>query len=117
MITHLKEFTLPRDVWLRGESDSYLLRARDDKMCCFGVYLLACGYKKEDLVQLYEPSELNIEIKNITHKGGNFNTPECENIMEENDDGYITEEKRECLIIKGFKKIGIKVNIVDTIKE
>jgi len=113
---HLKEFTLPRDFWLRGESDSYLLRESDGKMCCFGIYLTACGYDKKHIKGLFDPSSLKTEIPGITYerKGIIYNSSKCSQTMENNDCPNITEEKRECLIIEDFEVMGIKVNIVDT---
>lgn len=50
-IKPVKAFTISRKVWLRGEpNDSFLLRNRDGKMCCVGIFLHACGVPAEEML-------------------------------------------------------------------
>jgi len=50
----VKERTLiiDRKVWLRGESDSALLRGKDGKRCCVGVYLKALRVKDPYMLEV-----------------------------------------------------------------
>ena len=48
-IRKIKRFIIDRKIWLRGEDDSYLLRKKDKKQCCVGIFLNACGVTKKAL--------------------------------------------------------------------
>ena len=60
-----KKLVIDRAIWLHGgkkNSDitkangaSYLLRPADNKMCCLGIYLHACGVTKERLNGVISP--------------------------------------------------------------
>lgn len=43
-----QKLVIDRNVWLRGDPRSYLLRY-DGKRCCIGIYLGACGVPDEKL--------------------------------------------------------------------
>lgn len=55
MIEHVTEFDLSRKVWIRNEQHSRLVRKRDGKMCCLGVYLKACGFEEDDMEEVCTP--------------------------------------------------------------
>ncbi len=58
----MRKLVIDRSIWLHGEGkgDSYLLRRRDGKMCCLGIYLDACGVSKDLLLSLRMPSFLEV---------------------------------------------------------
>jgi hypothetical protein len=58
-------FTISRKTWLRGEGgkDSYLLRARDGKMCCLGSICLQGGLSSEQIRGRAEPATVDVWIK------------------------------------------------------
>jgi hypothetical protein len=56
----MREFTISREKWLRGEGHqvSFLIRGFDKKQCCLGFYLEACGVSSEILRDLRSPQVL-----------------------------------------------------------
>lgn len=54
------EFVIKRSEWLRGEgaNNSQLIREKDGKKCCLGIYGLACGITAEEMKFLSEPYQL-----------------------------------------------------------
>lgn len=52
MFNNVKSFIIDRTNWLRGEGSkaSRLLRPTDEKMCCVGIYLKACGVPRDQLL-------------------------------------------------------------------
>ena len=121
---------IDRTKWLRGEDDSYLLRSRDNKMCCLGFYCLACGILEEDIIGKAEPVELINEekfshekIKNLIileyEEGVDLEDLDCDNsnvcdqLMSSNDNRKITENEREEEIAGLFASIDVDVEFTN----
>lgn len=126
----VKEFTVDRRRWLRGEGDGKL-RDEEGNRCCIGFYAGACGYKADKLNGVCTLDEL------VSEKDDNFfsirgydsdlifkDYPKAlrkayesvqmgedffKNLYEINDDDDIRDKEREEKIKKIFKSRGIKV--------
>ena len=55
--------TIQRSNWLRGEgwAKSYLLRVRDNKMCCLGFLGLSCGLSADEMEGEPSPKYINCD--------------------------------------------------------
>jgi hypothetical protein len=115
---------IDRSKWLRGEgpSSSCLLRPEDGKMCCLGIYALACGVPKDEIWGQLAPGEgkLNKELWTKARRGGAWLfesgghvilSRDCSDLMNENDDPCIGG--KESKIAKIFAEHGVEVTFVD----
>ena len=104
-------------------------------MCCLGVYLEACGFKKDDMKYICTPKRLpDINHLPLWLKSYDGKCKEdASNLMSVNDESIIdtetyehyklenrlsvyhhtSEEEREEKVVALFKKNGVTVNIVD----
>lgn len=59
----MRKLKIDRSIWLRGEGDrrSKLLRSSDQKMCCIGIYLEACGVDREILSDIGDASSMFVK--------------------------------------------------------
>jgi hypothetical protein len=114
------QFTIERAKWLRGETDSWLLRPKDQKMCCLGFFCLAAGIERDRIWMKTTPQVLCRDEEQIPHElqglvdsmGKPTNSALCTSLIEVNDDNSITDEEREQGIIRLFAKIGHEVTFV-----
>jgi hypothetical protein len=130
------EFTIDRKVWLRAlprvpkdmpiddikATGSYLLREIDQKRCCLGIYLQACGVKDEDLQQVGSPGYMCRNKPHVRPLVPNWligsedavdrNSILSVSLMEFNDDDTCSDAKKESFIIETFAGQGIKVTFV-----
>lgn len=97
----IRKLVIDRRVWLRGEgaNESYLLRSRDHKMCCVGIYLEACGVPKSEL-----PGR-RVAIEVVPARIHWLGLPGAEEIYAVND-GRFEPKKREHELAALFKKYG-----------
>lgn len=115
----IKEFTIKRSEWLRGEMDeSYLLRASDRKRCCIGFYLSACGIDDIDLLAKRSPHDLSSIMGKhwLLHKHTNgeiHDSDKCSNLIISNDAETFTQKQREQQIVEIFAEQGIEASFVD----
>src|SRR5690348_15267405 len=58
------DLTIDRNIWLRGEeqSQSFLLRTLDDRQCCVGIYLEACGVPRHSLADRASAESINSQL-------------------------------------------------------
>lgn len=127
------EFTIDRDKWLRGEghSASKLLRPSDGKMCCLGMYLLACGLTPEEIQDQDAPGDVawnatrvdGMPRRPIWNEGklswllkdnANDCSETCVQLMSANDDQrrFVEETNREEKVAELFAKEGITVHFI-----
>lgn len=116
------KFTIDRSKWLRGEGDkeSRLLRLKDRKMCCVGMYLNQCGATKKALLGLRDAEGLREHVGELpsgsiwlihNHNRGNSNL--AAELYAANDADNLTEEEREAEVAKYFKAAGVEVEFVN----
>lgn len=110
-------FVIRRSVWLRGDDDdSMLLRPSDERQCCLGIYLEACGVPRAMLRGVMAPHVLlhvhkayDVRLPDwMTESNGTY----CD-LMEDNDNEALNETVREAVIRAGFAKLGITVTFED----
>jgi hypothetical protein len=121
------KFTIDRSKWLRGEGqeNSYLLRERDGKMCCLGMFGLACGLETEQIKEIAAPCLVPTDggpaasfwVKKNAAASFLFdeedeNSRACGELMSINDALEIDREAREEKIVEIFAKNGITVEFV-----
>jgi len=108
------EFTIDRKEWLRGEGvyQSYLLRARDGKRCCVGIYLKACGMSDEELSGVTGANEKPVCDLLPQEAGWLLNWELLGHLYVDNDERSTSESEREERIAEGFARNGIKVNFI-----
>lgn len=116
----IKELVISRSIWLRGgpEGESKLLRTTDNKMCCLGIYLEACGIAKDQLEDVETPANMDpgqeIPVWLLEDDlDPDDSSPVARELMMVNDDSNVSEEKREDFIASEFEKQGIKVTFTD----
>jgi len=112
------ELVIDREIWLRGENDSYLLRDSDDRRCCLGIYLEACGVDKEQLSNKQDPYDFARGYKLPMQTtwlmlGDHHNSDLAGQLMGANDDRNLLEEQREEEITFLFAKVGITVRFIN----
>lgn len=118
-------FIISRALWLHGEGhrESLLLRGRDNKQCCLGIYLEHCGVAKEKLLHITEPSGLFQKIGNeypdqakwLLKKGQEVvvNSNVTYDLALVNDSSLYEEEEREKEITQLFFEHAIDVTFTD----
>jgi hypothetical protein len=121
------KFTIDRSEWLRGEGHekSFLLRESDGKMCCLGIFSLACGLDPERITNVESPEMVPVEddesVASLWEKGNPaagflFNCAGasnlCSRLMETNDEVNTVEGDREEEITKLFAQGGVEVEFV-----
>lgn len=106
------KFTIDRKKWLRGDEDSLLLRKKDRKMCCLGIFLNECGMKKKDLMGKGSPYSLDTPLPQqaqwLTNQWGNADL--TRELMKVNDDDTICDNTREKKLRELFRKKNITVH-------
>ena len=108
-----------RRKWKRGPGDSALLMPKGSEfagqMCCLGFLARAVGHTRKEIYSYFKPSELDAPkgfiVDNLSGKDG-YDNKLCNKLMEVNDDNKIDDTKREGLLTKLFKKIGVNVVFV-----
>lgn len=128
------KLTIDRNTWLRGESDSNLLRESDGKMCCLGQLSKQCNIADEVILDegaLNGPlnkDKLSTEYINhpvigkllkeiykdtTANKTVYGSTDEAFKLMKINDRFNISEEEREKELVEEFKTIDIEVEFIN----
>lgn len=129
------ELVIDRSKWLRGEGSnaSRLLRESDGKMCCLGMYGLACGLTPEDLLESHTPITAGLSIlwSDMSKASGSdwlfqehTTSWDCRTLMQNNDvradiradimacSISVVEEEREKMIAQTFLEHGVTVTFV-----
>ncbi len=122
MTQELKQFTINRATWLRGEGGptSSLMRPRDGKMCCLGFLGLACGVPAEELQYQGHFSSMSREARSVLPPGfvdeslvdgggSSFETAACNYIILVNDATHLSDADRELYITFQLVALGIEV--------
>jgi len=115
MARKVKEFTVDRATWLRGEgsAQSSLLREQDGKMCCLGFLCLAQGVQRRCLLNLPVPDMLSAASQK--HLPAFLVKPKdatMGDIMPTNDNRSQTDKKRERHLKRLFKRQGVAIKFV-----
>lgn len=128
MIKRLTELTIPRSIWLHGEGsdNSMLLRSRDNKQCCLGIFLAAAGVSRNELSCKVTPMALTATTKDRVatvypwlidsryhSSDGGPDLPDVNTLMNTNDNECMLEEQREHHITEAFAAYGITVTFTD----
>lgn len=120
----METLTIKRSKWLRGEANSGLLRAYDNKMCCLGFLGLSCGFDEGELEDRDLPSSINTDrfmtdgfwpnilFNRISHWGY---AQTWEYVFASiNDELGSYDEERETWLKVGFKEVlGIDLTFED----
>lgn len=109
----MEKLQISRKIWLRGEGadESYLLREKDKKMCCVGIYLSSViGMTDQELLGYSIVPEVPYDSSNeeLTSLGFD-NRSRFEELYGLNDDYFeVVEDERERLIAKGFRELTVR---------
>lgn len=105
-----------RSKWLRGESDSYLVRRADNKMCCLGFFGCALGIKKQRMLGHSNPDSVNSKLWPEWAQSYRFGTfvsrVTLNDLIITNDDPRMGESDREEKIKALFKSKGVEVEFI-----
>lgn len=119
-MARVTEFVIDRRHWYRGKgsNESCLLRVDDGQMCCLGFYSLACGLKREDIVDECMPNSLKDDLPGemewLIAEAGSGNPRHIEDIIAGiNDDRELPDESREAHIAAHFLTQGIEVTFIN----
>lgn len=123
-----KELIIDRAVWLRGEGneESFLLRAKDQKMCCVGIYLKGLGVEDERLLdtgmaedtKVLDTKDIGLVVKDLPDEAKWLeDSTTAGELYRTNDAEGIGEEERETTIASLFKEQGVEVRFVGESKE
>jgi hypothetical protein len=100
----IKEFTVDRRYWLRGQGSSASGLLKPEGMCCVGFYCIAEGDRPvEELLSLNVYSLGSIAGDPFWHK----------NIYGTNDDAFISDIDREIRLKEAFNTLGITINFIN----
>jgi hypothetical protein len=116
----MRKLTIDRRTWLRGEGKetSYLLRRADQKQCCVGFYLEACGVPRDILVgneaaHSPEVGEILPEEAKWLNTKYIYSTPDARCLYGANDSRDLSEEDREAIIKEIFLKHDVEVEFIN----
>lgn len=115
MKLELTKLIIDRNTWLRGESDSYLLRVRDQKLCCLGFYGNQClNIPFSAMAGVTEPTEYNKGVEEREKWHDFINSREImEELIEINDDRHIKDDEREAQLTELFLMVNIEVTFIN----
>lgn len=127
----MRDLVIDRNIWRRGQPDngpSQLLRT-DGKMCCMGIYLEACGFPREKLLEIGYPSvshsrfplpqEARWLIYNSSEPQHQDNVNEYrlskvnDRIKPEHIDITEYEQARESELVKLFKQHDVNITFIN----
>ena len=120
----MKEFTVKRSSWLRGEGSKNSALLRDDgKQCCLGFIAEQCGVDRSRLTRTY-PSRLEFsdqkllpecfyEVENDIISDIKDDSQLVRSAASINDDSSIEDVERERNLVKLFLKHDITLKFVD----
>lgn len=118
MIADASEFTIQRSKWSFGRGKNTKILHDDGFRDCLGFFLLASGFKEEDLLNVDEPIELVQKHEWLTKLvdwvgAACFQTSVCTDIIQVNDNKAFEDSVREAKLIKLFDSIGVKLTFTD----
>lgn len=114
----MQELVIDRAVWLRGEyGHSLLFRPSDERMCCLGIYLAACGVSRRRLTNQGGPRDVPGRIpkqamwllKNPHHREA---SDLAYDLMRANDTEDVRANTREAKVRGLFKQAGVLVRFI-----
>lgn len=113
----MRKLVIDRKVWLRGETESFLLRPEDGKRCCVGIYLSGLGLTDECLADKEAAAQLMCSVPTeavwlIDDLRGQ-NSKSAEDLYAINDEEDADESIREKQIRAEFKKRGVAVRFIN----
>lgn len=112
----MKILTIKRSKWITGSQwNSYLLRPKDQKMCCLGFLAIKRGASKEDILGQKDPSYTAGNVswpKKLYARDTCYMTDLCSEMITVND-GRMPNDRREEKLRGLFRKIGITLRFVD----
>lgn len=108
------KLVIKRSKWLRGDdSESYLLRESDNKMCCLGFLARKCGLAPKEIRGHMTPEDTySTKFPTSIVDKSTANTRTCGTLMTINDDPDLTDAERERKLTALFKRIKIGVRFV-----
>jgi hypothetical protein len=114
-----KTLIIDRSKWLRGKPEDSRLRNRDGEMCCLGFFGLACGIPIAELEAHRTPLGHTLTtnrnrwpewlVRSTPTKAVYAGSPQCGDLMGDNDSRGLTEPEREERIAATFAKHGVTV--------
>lgn len=109
----MKNLIIKTSEWAHSKECS-LISSEDDTKCPLGFYLLSCGVKPEDMVDLRTPLFMDAKIPNeaiwIVAFGERMeNSVDATKIMDTNDDPYISIETKKIILAEIFERHNVKV--------
>lgn len=115
-MTEVTSFVIKRSEWLRGEGaiESALLRPRDGKRCCVGIYARACGVGDNAIANFFWPGDRDCESNMCGWVlPGSHWLHQVDGLVTANDSIYLDESEREHHIARIFADHGITVTFED----
>lgn len=116
------QLIIDRNLWLRGEGHdaSALHRKSDGKMCCLGIYGLACGLPLDKLTGKNQPNELKgypewllIHVTpSLDSKAYTGCSTDCGDLIMCNDAKLYQDPEREAKITEIFSRHDVEVTFV-----
>lgn len=108
----MKTTRVYRPHWLRGEgsSVSYLLRPYDRKMCCMGFRSIQ--HEKltmQDIHSQLAPYSLKGDVELTSWTIGDRSDDWIAKIMQANDNAFMSDAERECLLSIYFAAVGEEI--------
>lgn len=124
------KLVIDRKIWLRGEGSdvSKLLRSSDQKRCCVGIYLGACGVEDVSMQDVSDANILNFreplpegaqwlrnyqakETAGDLYEANDYRICPCDENLDEHL--FNTEEGREQRIKEVFLHHGVEVEFIN----
>ncbi len=113
----VKEFTIKRSKWLRGDDLNSCLLKKNGHKCCLGFYGQALGVSNAAMRDVGSPCESDGYKEKapewMLHLGNKLDSTITEKLMRINDEYCLPQAQREKDIAKIFKEQGVKVKFVD----
>jgi len=119
----VKQFTVKRSSWVRGDMQGSALLKKNGRKCCLGFLGQACGIPNIEMLGAGVPSdvgyvgedgswEFDKRWPQALFDSSNFRSNE-RHLACDNDEESISDKQREKQLKTKFKTIGIKINFVD----
>lgn len=110
----MKKLIIDRKRWIRGESNSCLLRESDSRMCCLGFYSRSCRIPASRILNKNSPADLcklPNQMKWLAEDGSN--TMEAHQLIKFNDNRNYSLPEREAGIKAIFAKHDVEVTFIN----
>jgi hypothetical protein len=111
----MEKLVIDRNIWLRGERNSYLLRKSDKKKCCIGILMSSLLNIADDKILGKSTTISNEQLVRLIPQKMEWlkNSSTMDEFYYINDNSTISDEEREKKLTELFAAQNIEVEFIN----